>query len=56
MSKTCFTAGMVTGIIVGAVAGMLIDPIKDKQARAMKRGTTKAFRTLGSIIDSIIEK
>ncbi len=56
MSKTWFTAGMVTGIIVGAVTGMMMDPIKDKQSRAMKKGASKAFRTLGSIIDTIIEK
>ena len=56
MNKTCFAAGMITGIIVGAVTGMLADPIKDKQSKAMKRGASKAFRTLGGIIDTIIEK
>ncbi len=56
MTKTCFTVGMVTGIIIGATCGMLMDPIKDKQAKAMKKGASKAFRTLGSIIDTIIEK
>ncbi len=56
MSKTCFTAGMLTGIVIGAVTGMLADPIKDKHSKAMKRGASKAFRTLGSIIDTIIEK
>ncbi|MBQ7036427.1 MAG: YtxH domain-containing protein [Clostridia bacterium] len=56
MTKTCFTVGMITGIVIGAVTGMLMDPIKDKQAKNMKKGATKAFRTLGSIIDTIIEK
>jgi len=56
MNKACFTAGMITGIMIGAVTGMLADPIKDKQSKAMKRGASKAFRTLGSIIDTIIEK
>ena len=56
MSKTCFTAGMIAGIMIGAVTGMLMDPIKDKQSKVMKKGASKAFRTLGSIIDTIIEK
>lgn len=56
MSKACFMAGMVSGVMLGAVVGMLVDPIKDKQSRAMKKGASKAFRTLGGIIDTIIEK
>ncbi len=56
MTKTCFTIGMLTGIIIGAGVGMLMDPIKDKQSKTMKKSATKAFRTLGSIIDTIIEK
>ncbi|MDD6308782.1 MAG: hypothetical protein PUB07_05485 [Clostridia bacterium] len=56
MNKMCFTAGMCTGVIIGALAGMVMDPIKDKQSKAMKKGAGKAFRTLGSIIDTIIEK
>ena len=56
MQKTCFTVGMITGIVIGAATGILMDPIKDKQSKAMKKGASKAFRTLGSIIDTIIEK
>ncbi len=56
MNKTCFMAGLISGMAMGAVVGMVADPIKDKQSRAMKKGAGKAFRTLGGIIDTIIEK
>ncbi len=56
MNKTCFMAGLLSGMVMGAAIGMIADPIKDKQSRAMKKGAGKAFRTLGSIIDTIIEK
>ena len=31
-----FFTGMVTGAAIGAVAGMLLDPMNDKQSKNMK--------------------
>lgn len=48
-------AGMISGAVLGSVVGMMIDPIKDRQNKALKKGATRAFRTLGGVIDSIID-
>lgn len=55
MAKSSFMVGMISGAVLGSVVGMMIDPIKDKQNKSIKNGATKAFRTLGSVIDTIIE-
>lgn len=54
MNKT-FVKGMMTGAAIGAAVGMIMDPIKDKNAKTMKKNTSKAFRTLGSVIDGILD-
>ena len=55
MSKNGFVVGLISGAVVGSVVGMVADPLKDKQSKALKNGTTKAFKTLGSVIDTIID-
>jgi len=55
MKKAGFVTGMISGAIVGSMVTMAMDPIKDKQNKAIKKNTTKAFRTLGSVIDTIID-
>jgi len=55
MSKTGFVTGLISGAVVGTMVTMAMDPIKDKQHKAMKKNAGKAFRTLGSVIDTIIE-
>jgi len=55
MRSGSFVAGVVTGAVVGAAVGMIMDPVKDKQNRAMKKNTSRAFRTLGSVIDGIVD-
>lgn len=55
MNKTGFVTGLISGAVVGSMVTMAMDPIKDKQNKAMKKTAGKAFRTLGSVIDTIIE-
>lgn len=55
MKKSGFVLGLISGAVVGSVVGMAIDPVKDKHSKAMKKGTTRAFKTLGSVIDTIID-
>ena len=49
-----FTTGMIVGTMVGAVAGMLIDPINDKTHKKMQRETCGIFRYIGTAIDNLI--
>ena len=55
MNKISFAAGADMGTIVGATVGMILDPIKDKQNKEMKRTAGKAFRNLGSVIDGVLD-
>jgi len=50
-----FLGGMACGAILGATIGMLADPINDKQHRKMKSCANSMFRTIGTVIDSVME-
>lgn len=50
-----FSTGIIAGAIIGATIGMLADPINDKQHKKIKRQTGNMFRTLGSVVDSVID-
>lgn len=54
-SGSRFITGLVTGAVVGAAVGMVLDPVKDKHNRVMKKGVSRTFRTLGNVIDGIID-
>lgn len=55
MSKVSFIAGVMSGMVIGTAVGMVVDPMKGRQAKAIKKGAGRAFKTLGSVIDSIID-
>ena len=49
-----FIKGMVTGLAVGAVVTMAMDPVSDRQRRKFQRKTEGLFRTIGTAIDSAV--
>ncbi len=54
MSKK-FWGGIICGAVVGATIGMLADPISDRQHRKMKSCANNLFKTIGSVMDSVME-
>ena len=54
MSSGGFMKGMAAGVLLGACAAMLVDPVSDKQKRKMQKKTEGVFRNIGNIIDSAI--
>ncbi|MCR4719599.1 MAG: hypothetical protein K5768_08240 [Firmicutes bacterium] len=54
MGSGGFMKGMATGLLLGACAAMLVDPVSDKQKRKMQKKTEGVFRNIGNIIDSAI--
>ena len=54
MSKG-FWGGLACGAIIGAVMGMIADPINDKQHKKMKMCTGNLFKTIGTVVDGIME-
>ncbi|MCR4693055.1 MAG: hypothetical protein K5664_04150 [Firmicutes bacterium] len=54
MSSGGFMKGMAAGVLLGACAAMIVDPVSDKQKRKMQKKTEGVFRNIGNIIDSAI--
>ncbi len=50
-----FLGGVICGAVVGAAIGMLADPISDRQHRKMKSCASHLFKTIGSVMDSVME-
>lgn len=54
MNSGGFAKGMAAGLLLGACAAVVIDPISDKQKRRLQKKTEGVFRNIGNIIDSAI--
>ena len=54
MNSGGFVKGMAAGLLLGACATMMIDPVSDKQRRRLQKMTEGVFRNIGNIIDSAI--
>ena len=50
-----FWGGIACGAIIGAAIGMLADPMTDKQHRRLKTKANNMFKTIGTVIDSVME-
>ncbi|MCI5970073.1 MAG: YtxH domain-containing protein [Clostridia bacterium] len=50
-----FSCGLITGAILGAAAGMLADPIKDRQHAKMSRKKREMFKAVGDVIDNVMD-
>ena len=46
---------MAAGLVVGAAAALMLDPINDKQRHKIKRKTEGVFRSIGSVIDTAVD-
>lgn len=47
-----FIKGMAAGLVLGACATMLVDPVSDRQRHKMHKKTEGIFRSIGNIIDT----
>ena len=54
MSHMGFLRGMATGLILGAAATMLVDPVSDRQRHKMMKKTEGVFKSIGGMIDSAV--
>ena len=55
MNSAGFIKGMAAGIVLGACATMIADPISDRQRSKMRRRTEGMFRNLGNIVDTALD-
>ena len=55
MQGSKFVKGMAAGMVLGACAVMVTDPISNKQRNKIKRKTQGIFKSVGSMIDTAID-
>ncbi len=55
MSSQGFIKGMAAGMLLGACATMIVDPVSDRQRNKMRRKTEGMFRSIGNIIDTAMD-
>jgi|GEM_PF-2078016 len=54
MSMKSLIGAAAAGAVVGAVAGMMLDPINDKQHKKIQRCANNMFKTIGTIMDDLM--
>ena len=54
MSAKSIIGALAAGAVVGAIAGMMIDPINDKTHRKIHKCANNMFKTIGIIVDDIV--
>lgn len=54
MNTKSILGALAAGAIIGAIAGIMIDPINDKQHKKIHKCANNMFRTIGSIVDDIV--
>ena len=54
MNTKNFLGAMAAGIVVGAVVGMMIDPINDKQHKKIYKNASNVFKTIGTIVVAFV--
>lgn len=52
MSRSGFLKGMAAGLVLGAAATMLVDPVSDRQRHKLMRKTEGVFKSIGGVIDT----
>ncbi len=52
MSSSGFIKGMAAGLVLGAAATMLLDPVSDRQRHKLMKKTEGVFKSIGSVIDT----
>ncbi len=55
MCSKGFWGGIMAGAVLGAAVGMLADPINDKQHRKIKSSANHMFKTIGAVIDGVMD-
>ncbi len=51
-----FYTGMIAGVALGAVAGIIIDPLNDKQSKEMRKTAKGFFASIGTAMDYLFNK
>lgn len=56
MCQNPYFKGMLTGVVVGAVMGMLLDPIRSERDNAhLKKKACRMMKTAGRIMENLTD-
>ena len=50
-----FTAGLISGAIIGMAVGALMDPMSDKKKKCLKKKSSHMMRTVGATMESLAD-
>jgi len=45
---------MAAGLILGAAATMLVDPVSDRQRHKLMKKTEGVFKSIGGVVDTVV--
>ncbi len=54
MQNSGFIKGMAAGLILGAAATMLVDPVSDRQRHKLMKKTEGVFKSIGGVVDTVV--
>ena len=54
MQNSGFIKGMAAGLILGAAATMLVDPVSDRQRHKLMKKTEGVFKSIGGMVDTVV--
>ena len=54
MSMKSVIGAASAGLVIGMVAGMMLDPISDKQHKKISKCANNIFKTIGTIMDDVV--
>ena len=56
MQQSPYVKGMVTGLMMGAVVGMIFDPIRsDRENQHLKKKACRMMKTAGRIMENLTD-
>lgn len=57
MRKACgFVKGILTGVAVGAIMGIMFDPMTDRERRKLKRTGARYMHSCTDMMDSLMRR
>lgn len=51
-----FTTGLLAGAVIGGMLGMFFDPVKDKDARQMKKSAGSFIHSVGNAVEDMADQ
>ena len=54
MNTKGIVGALAAGAVIGAIAGIMLDPINDRQHKKICKRANNMFKTIGAIVDDVV--